>query len=283
MIHTLSFIAQSFTTNVPPYVILGIASAFLSNSAFLKCWISEFCGTFLMILLTFSPGKWIGVDSLPVAWLSHAAGVILSDYIGGGPHVNPAVSLAMFSLGKSSYTETYIRISGAMTGGLIAFPTLLYFSESMKWEPLGGPTYSPTDENDNFAAAFFNEFLAFFCLLFIIFLVNFEMHFGKHHYIVKQSLTAAGVRYLIQVFGLTGPAMNPMLGTSWAVFDSDRAAFPEVSEHYLIYWIAPALGALAGSFLYAIYAGEKFFGMSLPAGPIKNVKEVKHDDNKKTK
>lgn len=282
MIYALSYIAQSFTANAPPYLILGVASAFLSDSAYLQCWLQEFFGTYLMILLTFSPGKWIGVDSLPIAWLSHAAGVILSDYISGGPHVNPAVSLAMFSLGKASYTETYIRISGAMTSGLIAFPTLLYFSDLMNWEPLGGPTYSPTDENDDFTAAFFNEFFACFCLLFIIFLVNFEMHFGKWHYIVKQSLTAAGIRYLIEVFGLTGPAMNPMLGTSWAVFDSDGAAFPEVSEHYLVYWIAPSLGALTGSLLYAIYTGEKYFGIRLP-GPIKHVEEVKQDDDKKKK
>merc|ERR1719203_2524954 len=49
-----------------------------------------------MIFLTFSPGKWIGVDSVPLAWASHAAGVVMADYIAGGPHVNPAVSVAMF-------------------------------------------------------------------------------------------------------------------------------------------------------------------------------------------
>jgi len=234
-----------------------------------------------MIFLTFSPGKWIGVDSLALAWSAHAVGVVASDYIAGGPHVNPAMSLAMFSLGKCSYTEMYVRMAASCAGGLVAFPLFLYFSDTLGWEQLGGPEYSPTDDKDDFSKAFMNEFFSFFFLAIMIFVLNFELNFGKHHYWIKQPMTAVGIRYLIQVFGLTGPAMNPMLGTAWAVFATGQASFPEAAEHYFVYWGAPFLAALVASFGYAVYAGEKFFGEKLPLGPIKAVKAAPVDDKKK--
>lgn len=48
-----------------------------------------------MIGLTFSPGKWIGADSLAVAWVAHAAGCVAADKLGGGQHVNPAVTVSV--------------------------------------------------------------------------------------------------------------------------------------------------------------------------------------------
>ena len=82
-----------------------------------------------MIGLTFSPGKWIGADSLAVAWAAHAAGVVAADKLGGGQHVNPAVTVSMFALGKCTYTEAFVRIMGAMAGGLVAFPLFKVVAE----------------------------------------------------------------------------------------------------------------------------------------------------------
>lgn len=271
-ISSVSAFFDSISKYFPPGLVLGCSAAFLADGKYFDPWLAEFGGTLLMIFLTFSPGKWIGVDSLPLAWVSHAVGVVASDYLAGGPHVNPAVSLAMFSLGKCDYTEMYVRMAASMAGGLVAFPLFLYFSDSLGWVPLGGPEYSATDDKDDFSSAFLNEFFSMFFLLIMIYVLNFELNFGKYHYWIKQPLTAIGIRYLIEVFGLTGPAMNPMLGTSWIVFASGHPSFPEGSEHYFVYWLAPFLAALVGSFGYAIYAGETFFGQKLPFGPIKDVK-----------
>lgn len=76
--------------------------------------------------------------------------------------MNPAVSVAMFSLGRCDYTEMYVRICASMAGGLVAFPLFLFFSESAGLVSLGGPEYSASDEKDDFSAAFLNEFFAFF-------------------------------------------------------------------------------------------------------------------------
>jgi len=231
-----------------------------------------------MIACTFSAGKWIGVDSLHINWLAHAVGVVSSDYFAGGPHVNPAVSVAMWSLGKVSYTETYIRIAAQMGGGLVAFPLYRTFSNAMGLNALGGPEFNPLDDDDGSSSAF-SEFSATFLLCVVVFVVNWELNFGKYHYWIKQSLTAVAIRYLIEVFPMAGPAMNPMLGTVWSVFaagdsidiDSNVGTFPDDAEHYFVYWIASILGALAASFAYVVYAGGTFFGIET-FGPIKQRK-----------
>ena len=66
--------------------------------------------------------------------------------------------------------------------------------------------------------------------------------------------------------------MNPMLATTWAAFGvGESYEFPSHPSHYFIYWIGPTLAAILASFLYVIYAGGTFFGISLP-GPIKKKK-----------
>jgi len=264
------------STYTPPGVVLGLSSCLIADRKYFSAWKHEFIGTFLMIGLTFSPGKWIGESSQGVAWAAHAMGVVLADYIGGGPHVNPAVSVSMFSLGKCDYTEMYVRICGSMAAGMLAFPGFLYLSSTLGLTALGGPEYHPEEAEDG-SEGFYNEFVATFLLLVAIYVLNFEVNFGKFHYWIKQPLTAIVIRYLIEVFPTTGPSLNPMLGTAWAVFNDEqtgvRVGFPENPEHYIAYWAGPILGGLFASFLYVIYAGGTFFGHSLPFGPIKEAQE----------
>jgi len=266
----LASLVSGISKYTPPGVVLGFFSSFLSGSIYFSAWIHEFVGTLLMIGFTFSPGKWIGASSQTSAWAAHMVGVVLADFIGQGPHVNPAVSVSMFSLGKCSYTEMYVRICGSMTAGLLAFPFFLFVARTLGLQELGGPEYHSVDVEDG-SDGFFNEFCSTFLLLVAIFVLNFELNFGKYHYWIKQPLTAIVIRYLIETFPSTGPALNPMLGTAWAVFSGGEAGFPENTEHYFVYWIGPILGGLFASLLYTIYAGGTFFGRKLPFGPIKNV------------
>lgn len=272
MIGLLSGLIKSLSSYCPPGLILSISSAFIVGGKHKDAYRHEFVGTLLMIICTFSAGKWIGVDSLPVAWLSHAVGVVAADYIGGGPHVNPAVSVSMMSLGKCDYTEMYVRIAAQMGGGLVAFPLYKYLSDSLGWEPLGGPAFDPTDDEDG-SKAFFSEFFATLLLCFLIYTVNWELNFGKYHYWIKQPLTALGIRYLIEVFPTAGPAMNPMLATAWAIFASDEPVFPTDAEHYFVYWVGPFLAAILASYMYVVYAGGLMFGHKVPFGPIKKQEE----------
>jgi len=287
----LASVASTCLAYSPPGLILSFMSAFVVDGKYVSAYRHEFVGTLLMIFFTFSAGKWVGVDTWQVAWLAHAVGVIAADRIGGGAHVNPAVSVSMWCLDKieGGYTEMYVRIMGQMGGGLLAFPLYKYFADQMEWNNLGGPEFSALQDRD-VHEAFLSEMYATILLCLFIYVLNWELNFGKNHYWIKQSLTAFAIRFLIEFFPRAGPAMNPMLGTAWAIyasgFDSTSdddgnliaqkwstsGSFPTDIEHYFIYWVAPIIGAIISSYIYVMYAGGKFFGFSLPYGPYKKAK-----------
>jgi glycerol uptake facilitator-like aquaporin len=269
-------------TYIPPGIFIAIATAFLVEGKYFKEFRQECLGSLLMIVCTFSAGKWIGRDSMQVAWASHFLGVITSDYFGGGPHVNPAVTFNMFCLGKVSYTEAYIRVAAQMTGGLIAFPAFHAISDAMGLTPFGGPEFKL--QGDQPVEAFLSEFCAMFLLLMLIYTVNWEYNFGTYHYIIKQSLTAIGIRTLIEVFPTAGPAMNPMLATTWNVFGVGTTfEFPRDMDHYIVYWISPGISAIVAAVVYVIYAGGTIFGTHLPIGPIKKQPPTPVNTGKKNK
>jgi len=279
MFSLLSSLTISLASYIPPGLIVTLPFAFIGDSSKSRVlYLNEFIGTLLMIGFTFSCGKWIGADSIPLNWVSHAIGVIAADKIGGGQHVNPSVSVTMWSLGKCTYEEMLVHIAGAMGGGLVAFPLFKTLSDGMEWTELGGPTYNVEGDEDGSSSAA-SEFFATFLLLIAIFVLNWELNFGKYHYWIKQSLTALAIRFLIQVFPTAGPAMNPMLGTTWLVFAS--GAYAEDVKHYFVYWIASIIGGLLAGFCYVAYAGGTFFGEKLAIGPMKVDETV--DEGKKDK
>jgi glycerol uptake facilitator-like aquaporin len=208
MFSVLSSLVSQISALLPPGIVQTIVIAFMPTNGS-NPFISEVIGTILMVALTFSPGKWIFSDALYPAWAVHAVGVVTADKLGGGQHVNPSMSVTMFALGKCTYSEMVLRIAGAMAGGLVAFPLCKALSDSMGWTPLGGPEYNPEGDEDAAASAV-NEFAATFLLAIMVFVVNWELNFGKHHYWIKQTLTALGIRFLIEAFPTSGPAMNPM-------------------------------------------------------------------------
>lgn len=109
--------------------------------------------------------------------------------------------------------------------------------------------------------------------VFIFFQLNWEINFGKYHYIIKQTLTAVAIRALIEFFPTAGPAMNPMLATCWAVFGAGKKfEFPTDNEHYFVYWILPWVSAILAAISYGIYNGDRIFGYKMPVGPLKGKK-----------
>lgn len=281
-VQTLNNNLSEASDYIPPGLVIFTSTAFLEGGKYLKAYQHEFFGTLLMIVCTFSAGKWIGSDSVSVAWITHAAGVIAADYFAGGPHVNPAVTMSMWCLGKCSYTEAYIRVAAQLAGGLVSFPLFHALADSFKLVPFGGPEF--TMDEDNVTEAFLSEFFATILLMFAIYILNWEINFGKFHYIIKQGLTAAAIRALIEGFPTAGPAMNPMLGTAWDVFGVGTTyEYPSEFAHYFVYWVAPCLAAIVASVCYVIYAGGTIFGKRLPIGPFKKTTAPKISVGKKKK
>jgi len=179
----------------------------------------------------------------------------------------------MFTLGKCTYTDAFVRVAAQLGGGLVAFPIFHAIANAMEWEPFGGPEFNMDKDEYATGEAALSEFFATFCLMWAIYILNWELHFGSYHYIIKQTLTAVAIRSLIEFFPTAGPAMNPMLATSWAVFGvGTKFEYPTEFQHYFVYWVAPCTAAICASIAYAIYNGDKIWGFTLPIGPLKGKK-----------
>ncbi|CAK0884556.1 unnamed protein product, partial [Prorocentrum cordatum] len=70
----------------------------------------------IVVLLTYTPGVWIGVAAWWQEWLWHVAGCIAADWLAGGPHVSPGASLAALALGMADYPEFLCRFGGQVAG-----------------------------------------------------------------------------------------------------------------------------------------------------------------------
>jgi len=159
---------NAFVDMLPPGLFLSASASYVGGGKYFDTYVKEFIGTMLMIGFTFSSGKWIGTDSIQVAWTAHLLGVIAADYLGGGQQVNPMMTMSMMALGKCDYTEAFVRVAGQMGGGLISFPLLHAVSEALNLTPFGGPEFKA--ENDVEAAI--SEFVACFLLCWAIYIVS---------------------------------------------------------------------------------------------------------------
>jgi hypothetical protein len=66
----------------PTGLILSVAAGCVEHKKYWSAYIKEFIGTLLMIVCTFSAGKWFGQDEITIAWTGHAIGVVAADKLG---------------------------------------------------------------------------------------------------------------------------------------------------------------------------------------------------------
>mmetsp|Transcript_3000 Transcript_3000/g.6054 ORF Transcript_3000/g.6054 Transcript_3000/m.6054 type:complete len:219 (-) Transcript_3000:362-1018(-) len=201
-------------------------------------------------------------------WAFHTIGVVVADWSCGGPHVNPGVTACMWSLGKCGTLQAAVHVGAQLAGGLVAFPLLQLISDLTGQTRLGGPEYKHVDD-DGLKAAAFDEFMAMLLLCITVFVVNWEppKKLQKHpaFYWVKQSLTGFAIRGLIVYFPAAGPAINPALGTTWAIYST--GSWPTETQHYMVYWAASIAGGWAAALLYTLYKpSSTFFGQKLTGG-----------------
>ena len=205
---------------------------FKKTRAFLK----EFLGVIVMVILTMSPGPFLGHLKGYEVWLAHMIGVVVADFTCGSPDVNPAVSTANLVYKKISLLDLMVRIAAQVAGGIIAFPLLQFLSTPYKLK-ITGPGIQPGVE---LPEAVWSEGVSTFLLVLGIFAFA-TTSIGKV-YIIKQPLIAAVLRSCYEFFGKTGPAINPMLATTWAFYDSGFV-WPGSHSHFAVYWAAPIVGS----------------------------------------
>lgn len=174
VVDSVKLFYKAFVDFLPPGLLLSFAASNVGNGKYFDIYVKEFVGTMLMIVFTFSSGKWVGTDSIEVAWTFHALGVIAADYFGGGQQVNPMVTMSILALGKCDYTEAFVRVAGQMGGGLVSFPLYHAVSEALNLTPFGGPEFNP----DNDTEAAISEFVACFLLCWAIYIVSARLFLG---------------------------------------------------------------------------------------------------------
>ena len=224
----------------------------------LKKQVAEFIGVFA---LTFVGGGAIIVTSgqeLIVISLAH--GLILAVMVAAMMHIsgaqfNPAVSIALASRGKQSWSEaislSIVQILGGIAAAFLLKATMVpafEFANSHIGETLG--KYSNASDPDMLSAwrVLVLEGLATFFLMWVIMGVAVDGKNVKHSGIAALAIGGV-VAADIYCFGpATGASMNPARSFGPALVVSDWTL-------HWCYWVGPIVGASLAAFAYDTVIG----------------------------
>lgn len=154
-----------------------------------------------------------------------------------GAHINPAVTLAMWSTNRIKSRDAFIYIISQLIGAVVAGIFLLYIYPAQPAN-LGATVLGA---GVSLGAGTLVELLLTFMLVFVIFAVTVDNRAPRSVYgaAIGLTLTAA----ILMGGPLTGAALNPA-----------RAFGPAVAawywEAHVIYWIGPIVGAIAAALVY---------------------------------
>jgi len=222
---------------------------------------AEFIGTFWLVLggcgsavlAAGFPDVGIGLMGVSFAFgltvltMAYAVGHI------SGCHLNPAVSIGLWSGGRFSATEIVPYIAAQVVGG-IAGATVLYliasgqvgFDASAGFASNGYAEHSPGKYS--LAAALITEIVMTFMFLMIILgATDKRAPQGFAPIAIGLGLTLI---HLISI-PVTNTSVNPARSTAVAIFQGDWA----LSQLWL-FWVAPIVGAVLAGLLYRWFEKE---------------------------
>ncbi len=172
--------------------------------------------------------------------------VYATAHVSGG-HVNPAVSVAAFIVGKIPAPMAALYIGAQLTGAAIAGFVLAGLYTPDIWQPvnLGTPTLSPEVA---FSTGVFIEALLSFFLVFTILQVAVDERGPDNVYGLAIGFV---LLFAILVGGpLTGAAVNPARAFGPALASGSWA-------NHAVYWVGPMTGGLAGALAYTLLQPTK--------------------------
>jgi aquaporin Z len=214
----------------------------------LSAYISEFAGTAIMLFIgvsavAFMWGPGSPVPVVPYGWLRRlltgivfaggATAVVYSPLgqISGG-HINPAVTLAFWRLGKVPTRDAVIYIVMQFLGAFVGA-----YAAGVAWGHLTtGVQYAATVPGDGYtwAGALAAETLITFLLVFLIFVCVNKPKVAPRTGLLAGSLVALLVMIEAPV---TGTSLNPARTLAPAILASNYAAL-------WVYFVGPVAGAL---------------------------------------
>jgi aquaporin Z len=198
----------------------------------------------------------VGIGLLGVA-LAFGLTVLTMAYTIGpisGCHLNPAVSIGLWAGGRFPASKVLPYIAAQVLGGLIAGGVLYVIaSGKMGFDATSGFAANGYGEHSpggySMQAAFVTEVVMTMMFLFIIMgATSKQAAQGFAPIAIGLGLTLI---HLISI-PVTNTSVNPARSTAVALFQGDWA----ISQLWL-FWVAPILGAVLGSFLYKLVGNKK--------------------------
>ncbi|CAM9865246.1 unnamed protein product [Ascophyllum nodosum] len=215
----------------------------MSFQKILGIFLQEAAGSFALLFMVFPFNSFMG-DTWS-AWIQHFFAVMIMDYANGGAQVNPAITVGTFFYGWNDQISLVVRILGQMVGGFYAFPIMAKLLPSYAVDSMGGPTLA---EGASTGQGMAWEFGSTMVLILIVYVAATQIGLPG-----QRPIIATGIRALIHLSavkdGKTGPAMNPMIATAWAIYD-DEVTMDQ--QWFLVYWLAPCVAAIAGTLVWKL-------------------------------
>jgi len=255
-------------TNVATATIVACAGILAVVPRRASAWAWECAGSAMVVVFTSLPGPLLGPLGWYYEWVGFHIGILAADRLSGA-HVNPAATTAFLAYGNLGLAEWAARVSGQMAGGCLGFVMLKHILATCCDLQIGGP--ATASESATYDAAV-SEGVATFLLLSAVIIASETV--GSFYWI-KMSCIAGAVRAIIQMPPLiapTGPAVNPMIATSYHIVLHD--ALPADWVRFLsIYWVAACSGSIAAAFLWFGVAKALKGGKKQVAAPASKTKK----------
>lgn len=223
---------------------------------------AEFFGTFWLVLggcgsaVISAAFPELGIGLLGVSLAFGLTVLTMAFAIGhiSGCHLNPAVSIGLWSAGRFSLNELGPYIFAQVTGGLAGAGVLYLiatgqagFDVSAGFAANGYAEHSPAGYS--LTAALITELVMTFMFLFII--------LGATDKRAPQGFAPIAIGLALTLIHLisipvTNTSVNPARSTGVAIFQGDWA----ISQLWL-FWVAPILGAIVAGVIYRWFESEK--------------------------
>ena len=232
-------------------------------------YIAEFLGTFVLVfinngvvanvLLKQTKGRtnehWMLISV--AAGLAVTFGIFVALFQSGA-HINPAVSIAMFSLGYLPFGHLFgyivAQILGGMTGALFVYLSYKKHYDATEDETVKLATFSTSPAIRHKGWNLLTEILATFMLVGMVVVITSD-HVNVPIYLIPIMIGLLVMVLGISLGGSTGFAMNPARDLGPRLTHMFLRLGDSDWKYALIPVIGPILGGLLGGWIFTIYLG----------------------------
>jgi len=193
-------------------------------------------------------GDWLAVG---MAFAIAIAAVIYSLGRISGAHINPAVTIALWSIGKFPGKEVVPYIVAQLTGA--ALGSLLFLAcAGPAAATIGGLGATAPFPGISYGQAILTEAIGTFLLMLVIMGIAVDERAPPGFAGLIIGLTVGGI--IITIGNITGSSLNP--ARTFGPYLGDSLVGINLWQYFPIYVIGPIAGAVAAAWVYRYLAGE---------------------------